>query len=112
MKTRDLTSLRKTYVELRDALVQNIQKADCEVDVAGDSIDKLQGAALLRVQNQLSKIQLTKLRNLQRAIDLIDAGEYGECEECGAEIGMKRMQAIPGVAICIVCAEEAELQRH
>lgn len=111
MKARERKSLRKSYVELRDKLIRALENSDCEVDVAGDAIDKLQGASLIRIQNKLSQINLNKLRAVERAIDQIDNGEFGYCEECGDEIGFKRLEAIPGVILCISCAEKAEFQR-
>jgi DnaK suppressor protein len=111
MKVRELKSLRKRYVELRKELITTIANSDFEVDVAGDAVDKLQGASLLRVQNQLSKNNLNKLRALERAIEQIDVKEYGNCEECGEPIGLKRLEALPGVTLCVTCAEKAERQR-
>lgn len=111
MKVRELKSLRKKYVELRRELILTIQNSDFEVDVAGDAVDKLQGASLLRVQNQLSKINVNRLRALERAIEQIDAKEYGDCEECGEPIGLKRLEALPGITLCVVCAEKAERQK-
>jgi DnaK suppressor protein len=48
--------------------------------------------------------------DIDSAIKMIAKDEYGDCEECGEPIGMKRLEAIPGVTICISCAEELELQ--
>ncbi len=111
MKASELKSLRQKYVELRDELIRTIENSNFEVDVAGDSVDKLQGASLLRVQNQISKNNVTKLRALERAIDQIDSGDYGLCEECEEKIGFRRLEAIPGCTLCISCAEKAELNR-
>jgi DnaK suppressor protein len=111
MKIRELKSLRKRYDKLRDEIIATIKNSDFEVDVDGDVVDKLQGASLLRVQNQLSKINMNRLRTLDAAIEQIDAGEYGKCEECDEDIGIKRLEAMPGVTLCISCAEKAELQR-
>jgi len=111
MTARELSSLRKKYVLLREELISTLQKSEFEVDIAGDAVDKLQGAALLRVQNQLSKQNIAKLSTLERAIGKIDLGDYGNCEECGEAIGFKRLEAIPGVSLCIVCAELAERNR-
>ena len=111
MRSKELKSLRNKYAEFRDQLIKTIEKSNFEVDVAGDAMDKLQGASLLRVQNQLSRNNLNKLRALEKAIDKIDDGQYGDCDECGEDIGIKRLEAIPGCALCISCAEKAELQR-
>lgn len=111
MKARERESLRKSYAELRDRLVLALENAECEVDVAGDEMDKLQGAYLVTIQNKLAILNLKKLRAVERAIEQIDSGEFGDCEECNSDISFKRLEAIPGVTLCISCAEKAELQR-
>lgn len=111
MKERERKSLRSSYTKLRDRLVKALENSDYEIDVAGDAVDKMQGASLVSIQNELSRINLKRLRAVERAISQIDNGEFGDCEECGNEIGLKRLEAIPGVVLCISCAEKAELQR-
>lgn len=111
MKAKERKSLRKKYAELREQLIRTIENSDFEVDVAGDAVDKLQGASLLRVQNKLSILNLNKLMALDKAIEQIDSGEYGDCEDCGEAIGIKRLEAIPGCVLCISCAERAEFQQ-
>lgn len=108
MKDKELNTLRNKYIELRDVLIRTIENSQFEIDVAGDSVDKIQGASILRVHNQLSKNNLTKLRLLERAIEQIDSGSYGYCEECEEPIGIKRLEAIPGCTLCIRCAERIE----
>jgi DnaK suppressor protein len=53
-----------------------------------------------RERRLLAKIEKT-LRNL--ALD-----EYGFCEECGIEIGIKRLEARPTAELCIDCKEVQE----
>ena len=112
MKVKEKKILRQKYTELRDSLIKTIEKSDFEIDVAGDIVDKLQGASILRVQNQLSANNVKRLQVLEKALKNIDLKDFGDCEECGEEIGFKRLEAIPGVSLCICCAEKAELQRH
>ena len=108
MEAKELQRLRDKYIQVRQQLEETISNSSFEVDVDGDAVDKLQGASLLRVQNILSKNNLLKLKALDVAIYKIDSGEYGDCEECGEPIGMKRLEVIPGVSLCILCAEKSE----
>jgi DnaK suppressor protein len=48
------------------------------------------------------------LKNIEHAIDRLDEGGYGECEECGMEIGEKRLQAMPFARYCLACQQETE----
>jgi DnaK suppressor protein len=48
------------------------------------------------------------LKNVQHAIERLDEGTYGTCEECGAEMKEKRLQALPFARYCVDCQREKE----
>jgi DnaK suppressor protein len=43
------------------------------------------------------------LSKIDEAIARIDDGTYGVCEDCGEEIGLKRLEARPVTTLCIDC---------
>lgn len=45
-----------------------------------------------------------EIEQIQRALHRIDAGTYGICESCGAEIAPARLEAQPDATRCINCA--------
>ncbi len=45
---------------------------------------------------------------IEQALERIEDGSYGTCEECGATIPKARLNAIPYTPHCIRCAEKAE----
>lgn len=45
------------------------------------------------------------------ALERIEAGTYGECVDCGADIPAARLQATPEAARCVPCQQQAE-QHH
>ena len=40
----------------------------------------------------------------------IDSGDYGFCNKCGVEIGIKRLEARPTATLCIDCKTLAEIK--
>ncbi len=46
------------------------------------------------------------LHALDDADRRIDAGTYGTCRVCGAEIGGERLRALPSTTVCVSCARE------
>lgn len=48
------------------------------------------------------------VRHIDEALDRIESGEYGICVQCGNEIGVPRLQAIPHVRFCIECQRSSE----
>ena len=49
-----------------------------------------------------------KLALINSALDRLARGEYGICEECGEQIPLKRLQAVPWAAYCVPCQERTE----
>jgi DnaK suppressor protein len=48
------------------------------------------------------------LEQIETAIERIDDGSYGRCEECGGKIPKSRLDAIPYAARCVRCATQRE----
>lgn len=48
---------------------------------------------------------------IEAAIDRIDEGTFGVCEECGVQIPRARLNAIPFAHLCVNCASEQERNR-
>jgi DnaK suppressor protein len=50
------------------------------------------------------------IKKIDETIARIDANEYGYCESCGVEIGLKRLEARPTATLCIDCKTLDELR--
>lgn len=50
----------------------------------------------------------TLLRKIDKALEKLEAGTYGLCENCGDMIELKRLEARPVTDMCILCKEEQE----
>lgn len=48
------------------------------------------------------------LDKIQKALDRIEEGTFGVCEDCGDPISIKRLEARPETTLCIRCKEEQE----
>lgn len=48
------------------------------------------------------------INKIKDAIERIDSGEFGICEECGEEISEARLKARPVTTLCINCKMEEE----
>ncbi|MPY45419.1 TraR/DksA family transcriptional regulator [Streptomyces phyllanthi] len=48
------------------------------------------------------------LDQTERALERLDAGTYGLCENCGDPIGKARMQAFPRATLCVECKQKQE----
>ena len=48
------------------------------------------------------------MAKIQEALQRIEEGEFGICEECGCEISEGRLEARPVTTLCIECKEDQE----
>lgn len=48
------------------------------------------------------------LRKIDKALERIARKDFGWCEKCGEEIGLRRLEARPTAELCIDCKEIAE----
>lgn len=44
------------------------------------------------------------IADIDKAIDKIEAGSYGQCDNCGSNIASARLEALPASSLCIDCA--------
>lgn len=50
------------------------------------------------------------LKRIEQTIAKLDTGDYGYCDACGIEIGLKRLEARPTADLCIDCKTLAEIR--
>lgn len=50
----------------------------------------------------------TRLRQVEEAITKHQGGTYGICENCGREIDIARLEAMPYTSLCLRCAESRD----
>jgi len=70
-------------------------------DLGSDSYEQ-------EVSTQLLVNEREMLLEIAEALERIEAGTYGKCEDCGESITPERLNAVPYALYCITCAREAE----
>lgn len=107
-KTELYDVLNSLCAELREA-VEQLEEAD-EIDTPGTGYTNHQADHATIVFDQTvaaSTLSATKsrLRQVEEALARYAAGTYGTCVECGQEIDIARLEAIPYTSMCLRCAE-------
>lgn len=72
-----------------------------EVDLASSETGQ---AMNLRLRDR----ERVLLKKIDKVLQKIEDGEFGVCELCGEEIGVKRLEARPVADLCIRCKEDQE----
>lgn len=52
------------------------------------------------------------IKKIDKTIDRIDKDDYGFCDQCGIEIGIRRLEARPTATLCIDCKTLAEIRER
>ena len=55
--------------------------------------------------------EIAKLRLIDMALDRVESGHYGHCDECDEEISLKRLENQPWTDLCLEHAEEREREQ-
>lgn len=109
---------KKILEAQRDELLGNAQKTitgdiHLDPDDFPDEIDAASSEMTLAFQGRLRERERGLIAKIEQALRKIEEGVYGECEACGEEISMKRIEARPVAELCIDCkAEQEKLERR
>lgn len=115
MKKTELKRFKKILEDKREALLANAQNMNLEnmtldTNDLPDEMDLAASEGLQSFQFRLRGREKTFLEKIDRALQKIEAGEFGICEECSEEISVKRLEARPETSLCIRCKEDQERQ--
>lgn len=58
------------------------------------------------MQNSLTNHEKEKLNNINNALNKIENGTYGKCDECGMDIDEDRLEIIPETSLCMHCSDK------
>lgn len=118
MNNRLVKELGATLRRKRSSLLlQEIVGSQNEVEPSlEDRESELEESAqkdrMTRLESRLTERGQTLLRQIDDALERIDAGTFGECERCGNDIGHARLKAMPTAALCIDCATALEKRQR
>src|SRR5216110_1853091 len=104
---RDLLSSRKR--EIQDDLHSRIRsvRTDRENEVR-DELEDSDARSHRDIELAMLQIKTETLARIEEALVRLDAGEYGRCFACAAEIAATRLRALPFAVRCTKCEERRE----
>ncbi len=75
-------------------------------DVNDRATQEEEFAIELRTRDRERKL----IRKIEQSLEAIKNDDYGFCETCGIEIGLRRLEARPTATLCIDCKTLAEIK--
>lgn len=112
MDPKDVTKFKALFENQRKNLIYtgkilnedfNLQQDDLpdEVDLTSSEIEQ---NMRIRLRNR----ETFFMKKIDAALKRIEEGVFGDCEDCGDEIGLRRLEARPTATLCVTCKEEQE----
>jgi DnaK suppressor protein len=73
-------------------------------DLSSDTMEHEVAIGLLENQGLL-------LEQISAALNRVDAGTYGDCQECGKAIPAERLEVLPYTPHCVTCAARIQAEQ-
>ena len=107
-----LDKVHKMLIEQKQEILQKIRKRKGQLETqSGDFIDIATGSLEHELNYIFEEREREKLQNIDEALASIKEGTYGECDDCGDDIELERLLALPFTRLCLDCKSKQERQR-
>lgn len=115
-RRREISELREELVEERAGIVEENRRAVAEWTGAldarglagpGEEAELARSGLSLQLDERLQSFRLARLDAVDRALEALRLGRYGDCVRCAASIELDRLRAAPDTRVCAKCAGDA-----
>ena len=114
MNSRQLGHFRKILEDLKAELSEDIDRTvhtmQDEATVFADPNDRASQESDMALELRSRDRERKLIKKIDEMLAKIETGDYGYCEKCGVEIGLKRLEARPTATLCIDCKTLDELR--
>lgn len=115
MDSKQLTHFRAILDHWKRALMQEVdhtitEMKEASVTLLADPNDRATQEETFNLELRTRDRERKLIRKIEEALKRIDAKDYGHCELCGVEIGIRRLEARPTAVLCIDCKTLDEIR--
>jgi DnaK suppressor protein len=114
MSARQRAHFKEMLGALREELSADIERTVHQMQddqtVFADPNDRASQESDMALELRNRDRERKLIKKIDETIGRIDAEDYGYCESCGAEIGLKRLEARPTATLCIDCKTLDEMR--
>ncbi|EUJ09321.1 transcriptional regulator, TraR/DksA family [Methylophilaceae bacterium 11] len=96
--------------ELSHDIDKTVHTMQDEVTMFADPNDRASQESDMALELRNRDRERKLIKKIDETLRNIDADEYGYCEGCGVEIGLKRLEARPTATLCIDCKTLDEMR--
>jgi DnaK suppressor protein len=96
--------------ELSHDIDRTVHTMQDEVTMFADPNDRASQESDMALELRNRDRERKLIKKIDETLGKIDEGEYGYCNGCGIEIGLKRLEARPTATLCIDCKTLDEMR--
>ena len=110
---KTIAKFKKILLKEREQIVGEVKQiAESSKEMGQDGIQDI-GDEAANIYNKqvllsLNENERMRLQEADEALDRIENGTYGVCEECGGPISLKRLEVRPVAKYCVPCLTRLE----
>jgi DnaK suppressor protein len=116
MNEQQLAHFRAILESVKSGLSHDIERTvhtmQDEATIFADPNDRASQETDIAVELRNRDRERKLIKKIDEALTSIASGDYGYCEKCGVEIGIKRLEARPTATQCIDCKTLEELKER
>ena len=106
------TILETLKVELMSDIERTVHTMQDEATVFADPNDRASQETDIAIELRNRDRERKLIKKIEETIDRIESGDYGYCNGCGVDIGIKRLEARPTATLCIDCKTLEEVRER
>lgn len=114
MNEKQLDHFRKILndwkAELSHDIDRTVHTMQDEVTMFADPNDRASQESDMALELRNRDRERKLIKKIDETLSKIDEGDYGYCNGCGIEIGLKRLEARPTATLCIDCKTLDEIR--
>lgn len=111
---KEMMDMKNVLLQKKDELIERLERIKNskhrDEPLSADSGEQALELENNEVVDALDIIEKKELGLINNSLKRIEEGSYGKCVECGDEIGLSRLRALPFASHCISCVESGTQQ--
>ncbi len=116
MSAKQLAHFRKILEALKKELGEDIDRTvhtmQDEATVFADPNDRASQETDIAIELRNRDRERKLIKKIDETLGRIESGDYGFCDKCGVEVGIKRLEARPTATLCIDCKTLEEMKER
>ena len=114
MSSKQLAHFRTILEALKTELMKDIERTvhtmQDEATVFADPNDRASQETDIAIELRNRDRERKLIKKIEKTLVKLEGDDFGYCEHCGIEIGIRRLEARPTAELCVDCKTLAEIK--